>query len=225
MHRKEIKFFFISLIFLSSLQINGQSDSLAKKLHLEIELGGLLGQSILLEDTDVSNINYKLNTGTYLAYKINSTSAVKIGYQYSRSFYDYRIINRNVPTINGTFESQELFKEDISFTLSSLNLSYEYSIGSRSSILMGFAANKILSEKGKREGVLVASSEGLLFEGIDYSTDDFYYGLNFAYSFRVLKKPFIRFSINLSNENIVVPRISGESNINLLSGLLVAYQL
>lgn len=180
---------------------------------------------MLLSQDDVENLNRTYGIGLQVGYLLKEAQYLKIGVALNQSFYDYRIVKRNVTSPSGQLADVEEYQEKINISNASFGVIYSIEIENNFFLDFEVLSFSIKNEDRRRTGFKIHQKEGLIERGISYATDQNYFGFKTRIYYSI--NPHFKIGVNLliSNERINLPDIINDSKFNLFLGTSIAYKI
>ncbi|MGK0316376.1 MAG: hypothetical protein ACI86M_002610 [Saprospiraceae bacterium] len=225
MMNQNYKYLIILILIILANSLKAEVDTTKSKIEFEINSEFLLGQSIFITQEDVVNLNRTYGLGIQVGYELNQSHVIKIGIAFNKSFYDFRIVKRNLISSSGQLVDIQEYKEVVNISNASLGFIYSVKIENNFFLDFEILSFRLFSEQRKRENLPTYQNEGLIERGINLATDEYYLGLRTRCKYSI--NSHVKLGINLlfSNEKINLSDINNDSKFNLFWGTSISYKI
>lgn len=219
------KYLFILILLILINPLKAEVDTTKNKIEFEINSEFLLGQSFFITQKDVVNLNRTYGFGVQVGYELNQSHVIKLGIGFNKSLYDYRIVKRNLISASGQLVDIQEYKEVVNITNASFGLIFSSKIENNFFVDFEILSFRLLGEQRKRENFDTYKNEGLIERGINFATDEYFFGLKTRFKYSINSHFKLGVNLLISNEKINLPDIINDSKFNMFWGTSIAYEI
>lgn len=220
------KYLIILILLFSVNLLTAEIDTTLNKIDFEFNSEILLGQSMFITQENVVNLNRTYGLGIQVGYQLKQSQFIKIDVGLNKSFYNYRIVRKNVTSPSGQLVDSEEYKEEVNILNASFGIIYSVEIENDFFLDFEILSFKLINEGRRRSSNFgTFQNEGLVERGINLATDAMHFGFKSRCKYSI--NSHIKLGINLliSDERINLPDINNDSKFNLFLGTSIAYTI